>query len=64
MSVQALKDFVFIFNVYLLRRRVEAGQQSAWLAEYRRVFIMFVKLPAIHYEDPDVMELLQVRNMV
>ena len=47
--------------IYITRsRRAEAGQQAAWLSEYRRVFIMFVKLPAIDYEKVNVMVLLQV----
>ena len=55
----AQEPMLLSFIPRLVKRRVEAGQNAAWLAEYRKVFIMFVKLPAIDYANPDVLTLLQ-----
>jgi hypothetical protein len=31
--------------------RLDAGHKAEWLAEYRRVFIMFCKLPGTFFEE-------------
>ena len=56
---QTLENSLLTFIPKLVRRRVEAGQSAEWINEYRRVFIMFVKLPAIDYSDPEVVNILQ-----
>ncbi len=56
---EEMEDTLVQFVPHLVRRRIDAGQSSGWIAEYRRVFIMFCKLPAIDYADLNVLSLLQ-----
>jgi hypothetical protein len=43
----------------IVKNRIEEGQTASWLAEFRRVCIMFIALPGIRYDNPKVIAQIQ-----